>query len=197
MAVSCPSSTLTHSAAASMPNCAVAEGPPYDPPALQPRPIQVPLTAPPPPLPHVSQVVTDRFAGPNLVPAGVGQPCNSLSNYCGGSWQGILSEIRYIQASVEHCTCSLSTGLIPAADVLVLPYMHVRLEVWAALCVHVIAARQGSSHLTTACPPAGLCCWPCCLPTPAAAGTQLECHLEQPCERQQLWRVSWVGVETA
>jgi hypothetical protein len=71
----------------------------------------------------VPQVVTDRFAGPNSMPAGAGQPCNSLSNYCGGSWQGILSKISYIQAGAEHCTCGLSVYLW--LQMLVLPYMHV------------------------------------------------------------------------
>jgi len=51
------------------------------------------------------QVVTDRFAGPQLMPADVGTDCNSLANYCGGSWQGILDRVEYIQVGRRY-TCS-------------------------------------------------------------------------------------------
>ncbi|KAL4458945.1 hypothetical protein ABPG75_013810 [Micractinium tetrahymenae] len=43
----------------------------------------------------VYQVLTDRFAAPGR---GAGTaPCADLSNYCGGSWAGILERLDYIQ----------------------------------------------------------------------------------------------------
>ena len=40
----------------------------------------------------IYQVLTDRFAkGP-----GSAQPCEDLSNYCGGTWRGIYEHLDYI-----------------------------------------------------------------------------------------------------
>ena len=42
--------------------------------------------------PHSSQVLTDRFNLP-----GSSAPCNNLGNYCGGTFQGIIDQLDYIQ----------------------------------------------------------------------------------------------------
>mmetsp|Transcript_80558 Transcript_80558/g.207345 ORF Transcript_80558/g.207345 Transcript_80558/m.207345 type:complete len:606 (-) Transcript_80558:586-2403(-) len=41
----------------------------------------------------VYQVITDRFAPSN----GSEAPCDDLSNYCGGTWKGIVDHLDYIQ----------------------------------------------------------------------------------------------------
>ena len=46
--------------------------------------------SPPPARPLLPQIVTDRFAGPEVMPANKGTKCTNLNNYCGGTWQGIL-----------------------------------------------------------------------------------------------------------
>ena len=45
----------------------------------------------------VYQLLTDRFASPLLMPNVVGKACGALNNYCGGTWQGMLDQLRYIQ----------------------------------------------------------------------------------------------------
>ncbi|PSC67576.1 hypothetical protein C2E20_8791, partial [Micractinium conductrix] len=42
-------------------------------------------------------IVTDRFASPECVPLNKGCTCPSLSNYCGGTWQGMVDHLDYIQ----------------------------------------------------------------------------------------------------
>eukprot|EP00300_Choanocystis_sp_HF-7_P006902 c14974_g1_i2.p1 GENE.c14974_g1_i2~~c14974_g1_i2.p1 ORF type:complete len:471 (+),score=79.90 c14974_g1_i2:22-1434(+) len=41
----------------------------------------------------IYQLLTDRFANPNA-----GGDCNDLSNYCGGTYEGAISKLDYIQA---------------------------------------------------------------------------------------------------
>ncbi|CAD6586638.1 MAG: hypothetical protein ASARMPRED_002783 [Alectoria sarmentosa] len=41
----------------------------------------------------IYQLLTDRYARTN----GSETPCSDLSNYCGGSWQGIINNLDYIQ----------------------------------------------------------------------------------------------------
>ena len=59
-------------------------------------------TLPPTPAPAPAQIVTDRFAAPALMPLvasnGKNATCSALNNYCGGTWQGILDQLDYIQA---------------------------------------------------------------------------------------------------
>ncbi len=40
----------------------------------------------------IYQIVTDRFNNPSST-AG----CSNLSDYCGGTWQGIIAKLDYIQ----------------------------------------------------------------------------------------------------
>ena len=39
------------------------------------------------------QIITDRFARSD----GSTAPCNDLGNYCGGTYQGIINKLDYIQ----------------------------------------------------------------------------------------------------
>lgn len=49
----------------------------------------------------VYQILTDRFASPNLLPAAGGDArCWKLQGYCGGTWRGAVDQLAYIK--VRH-----------------------------------------------------------------------------------------------
>ncbi|EFN56269.1 hypothetical protein CHLNCDRAFT_30901, partial [Chlorella variabilis] len=62
----------------------------------------------------VYQLLTDRFAAPQAMPGSRGQQCGSLSNYCGGTWRGMLQQLRYIQG--------LNLNAIWSSPIAVQPY---------------------------------------------------------------------------
>lgn len=55
----------------------------------------------------IYQVLTDRFSRPD----GSTTACSDLNAYCGGTWQGIINKLDYIQGMGFTAVCNIPSLL--------------------------------------------------------------------------------------